>query len=184
MSDGINFTILPLWENMNFNRSCTLYGNWLSAFLKDYISLQTNITLGSSAGPLLSYFESALPEDYIFPGNGTLGAFYGTILELVWVERAVSKAGLESVGRSGLLTSMRDSYYANPNDTIDTGFFTFQGKFYEYAYIGPRVVCRPEYCMALGYTGNMDLTGIGVRLALVYQSSGSNSRQEYAFICG
>lgn len=37
-------------------------------------------------------------------------------------------------------------------------------EFYHNVYQAPISWCHPEYCKALGYTGNMDLTGIGVSL--------------------
>lgn len=41
-------------------------------------------------------------------------------------------------------------------------------EFYDYVLMGPSATCRDQYCMALGSTGNNDLTGIGVWIILFF----------------
>ncbi|ROV87340.1 hypothetical protein VMCG_10696 [Cytospora schulzeri] len=133
MSDGANFTMFPLWGNMNFTQNCTLYGNWLSTFVQDS-PWDPGMTLDGSAWLIVRYFESALPDNYTFPGDGTWGKYYGTILDCNYV------------------------------DKNETGIW-MTDQFYDNVLMGPSEPCRPQYCMALGFTGNMDLTGIGVFVA-------------------
>ncbi|KUI63423.1 hypothetical protein VM1G_10263 [Cytospora mali] len=152
MSNGVNFTDFPLWENMNFTRNCSYYGNWLSTFVQDN-SWQKNETLRGSTLLIIEYFISALPNNNtldrhnIFSiDNETVGVgnYFGKILEWYgW--------------------NVYNSMYTTDNGTED--YIMMTDEFYDHVLIGPRDTCRPEYCKALGFTGNMDLTGIGVFVA-------------------
>lgn len=80
MSDGVNFTAFPLWEDMDFTKDCSLYGNWLYSFLKENVWNPAE-SFDGSALVTIYYFKSALPESYSFPWDGPLGADDGMILD-------------------------------------------------------------------------------------------------------
>jgi hypothetical protein len=137
MSDGGNFTDFPLWEDMDFSQNCTLYGNWVASFLMPN-PWDPRSKMGGSIPLGIDYFVSATPSDFVIPDSPS--------------------------GEQALMMEINRWFtfnlYNHFNET--DGFWYLSDEFLKRAVSMPVVTCSKEYCKALGYTGNADLTGIGV----------------------
>lgn len=79
MSDGVNFTKLPLWEAMNFTHDCKAWGHWYTTFIAPS-HWNSSEFLDGDAQAVLRYFISSLPD----PQRGELPPVDSTdALELI-----------------------------------------------------------------------------------------------------
>lgn len=137
MSDGVHFTNFPLWEDMDFAQNCTVFGNWLSSFLMPN-PWDTREKMGASFPLSIEYFLTATPSNFSYPETPD--------------------------DQQALMIEINEWFtfnlYNHLNGTDD--FWYLSDEFLERAVWTPLEYCPAEYCKALGYTGNADLTGIGV----------------------
>jgi hypothetical protein len=136
MSDGVNFVNFPRWDEMDFSRNCTAFGNWLAAFLVPNPWNPTE-SLGGSFGLSITLFVESLPTDFKFPENSSVPVLSGEIGEwFTW-------------NLINVYNKSADTWDMNP-------------QFQQRVFVDPIENCPVEFCKAVGYTGNADLTGIGV----------------------
>jgi hypothetical protein len=138
MSDGVNFTLLPTWDEMDFSRNCTLYGNFLASFLMPNPWDPTEYLGGS-------YYLSVLLFLYSVPDNYYPSSY--TTEEIQELYETITRWYMHNI-----------NHHLNPVTQI----FETSDEFSEKVIWEPINNCPAEYCKALGYTGNADLTGIGV----------------------
>jgi hypothetical protein len=139
--------IPPPWKDLNFTRDCEKYGWWLSSLLTP------DTWLGDMAYPLdLNYFRSyhlllsAIPTGYPEP-NATQAAIWWMDVTMAYFDAAVCNPQA--------MTALCNEYVRK------LGLIT------ENIYNPGVVHCTPEVCRALARSGNPDLAGLGVRLALI-----------------
>lgn len=139
MSDGVYFPELPLWEDMDFAANCTIWGNWLSSvFLPNPWNKAE--TLGGSYVLGLELFADSSPVD-----------FYDISL-------ASNMTVSETFARISQWYTWHSYYYFNETEDI----WQYSPEFLSNVVFYPISECQAAYCKAMGYTGNADLTGIGV----------------------
>lgn len=82
MSDGVHFTMFPLWEDMNFTSDCEAYGNWYSTFV-DLNSWDKSQYLDGDTRLVFEYFTKSLPPNWTWPAgeNWTDADYVGKVLE-------------------------------------------------------------------------------------------------------
>lgn len=143
MSDGVNFPQLPLWEDMDFAADCDVWGNWMaSRYLPN--PWNKSETLGGTYVLGINLFAAASPVDFYTiadQANLTIPEAYSGISQ--WFTWHTLNTWNETEG----------NWDTSP-------------EFYENVIYAPFLQCTAEYCKSLGYTGNADLTGIGVRHTL------------------
>lgn len=146
MSDGVHFTNLPLWEDMDFAQNCTVFGNWLSSFLMPN-PWDTREKMGASFPLSIEYFLTATPSNFSVPEAPD--------------------------DQQALMIEITEWFtfnlYNHLNGTDD--FWYLSDEFLERAVWTPLEYCPAEYCKALGYTGNADLTGIGVHVSYYVEAT-------------
>jgi len=137
MSDGVNFTNFPLWEEMDFSRNCTIFGNWLSSFLMPN-PWDPRETMGASFSLSIDFFISATPDNFTL--------------------------SVDPDEQQAQLLEINEWFTYNMYNYLDEtdGYWYLSDQFIDAAVWTPLDYCPAEYCKALGYTGNADLTGIGV----------------------
>jgi hypothetical protein len=136
MSNGVNFTNLPSWDEMDFSKNCTLFGNWLSSYLMPN-PWDNRQVLGASFPLSLDYFLSATPDTFTIPSSAD--------------------------EQQALILEINEWFAFNLFSYVDDdGYWYLSDDFFNRAVWDPVGLCPAEYCKALGYTGNADLTGIGV----------------------
>lgn len=134
MSDGEFYTDFPPWDQMDFSRNCTAYGNWLASFLMPN-PWQKDQKLGGSYPLSIHFVLESIPPGFEFNATGQ---------DLI-------------VRISQWFTYNLYNRY-NKTDQL----FYLSDEFFNRAIWAPTETCRAEYCKAMAYTGNADLTGIGV----------------------
>lgn len=145
MSDGVSFTDLPRWEAMNFSQNCTLFGNWLSSFLMPN-PWDTREKMGASFTLSIEYFLSATPDDFTFPETPDEA--------------------------QALMLEINKWFTYNLYNHLDADdYWYLSDEFIDRAVWKPVESCPVEYCKALGYTGNADLTGIGVQVSYFVEAT-------------
>jgi hypothetical protein len=137
MSDGANFTDLPLWEEMDFSQNCTVFGNWLSSFLMPN-PWDSHEKMGGSIPLSIDFFVSATPSSFVVP------------------DAADEQQALMLEINEWFTFNLYN--YLNETD----GYWYLSDEFIDRVVRTPVEHCPKEYCKAMGYTGNADLTGIGV----------------------
>lgn len=134
--------MLPSWDEMDFAANCTTWGNFVSSFVEPNPWADDNVLLGS----------------------------YQTTIELF---EASAPVGTFDTGEFGNLTALEQRakiaewYTWNVYGTlipVDENLVQFNQSTPFWIHVGalPIEKCQDEYCSALGYTGNTDLTGVGV----------------------
>ena len=126
---------------MDFGKNCTVWGNFLSNFYRRDPWQPEYSSFGSYDQTILLFYESC-PDGTFYTGE------FGEMAE------EDQNARISEWYAWNLYRSIDDDGIFPINDTTD--YFTFK-LFYE-----PTDKCLDEYCNALEYTGNPDLTGIGV----------------------
>ncbi|KAL1872442.1 hypothetical protein VTK73DRAFT_1520 [Phialemonium thermophilum] len=141
MSDGTHFPDLPLWSQMDFSANCSLWGNWLAAFLLPN-PWRPSEMLGGSYPLGISLFAQSSPADFFDSSNMTSTELFGIIS--AWYSWNIFNHWVGS-------------------DT--DGFWNWTSEFATNVIEAPIASCPEEYCKAVAYTGNADLTGIGVHVS-------------------
>lgn len=143
MADGDNFSDFPSWELMNFSNNCTIWGDWLGIVLTPDTSLgDTTRLIGPSIWSGTALFITSLPDNGTdYQGNRTIPEVYARISQ--WYAYNIF-------------------YQWNGTDDFSDGNWIINPDFINNVVIKPALQCPDEYCHALAYVGNSDLTGIGV----------------------
>lgn len=137
MSDGVLFTSLPTWDQMDFRQNCSLYGNWLASYIMPN-PWDTSERVGASFLLSLDYFIASTPVSWDLP---TAAERQQKVLQDI----------------SSWFTYHMYNFY-NSTD----GYWYISEEFKLRAIEEPVESCPAEFCKALGYTGNADTVGIGV----------------------
>ncbi|KAB5517452.1 hypothetical protein GE09DRAFT_1230809 [Coniochaeta sp. 2T2.1] len=146
MSDGVNFTNFPAWEEMDFSQNCTVFGNWLASFLMPN-PWDPRERMGGSLPLSISFFLSATPDNFTVPDTAE--------------------------GQQDLMVEINEWFTFNLYNyyNFTDEFWYLSEEFRERAIWAPLDFCPAEYCKALGYTGNADLTGIGVHVSYYVEAT-------------
>ncbi|EXF78270.1 hypothetical protein CFIO01_00265 [Colletotrichum fioriniae PJ7] len=120
------------WEQLDFNRNCTNWGQWLAAMLQPD-PWDPKSTRGMSVQLSMSLYSTAMPKGY----------------ETTYSEVSYWFA-----------YNMYHTPY--PENSSDPSYYLFSTRFNETVLWGPKEHCEAEFCKAVGYTGSQDLCGIGV----------------------
>jgi hypothetical protein len=137
MSNGTDFPMLPTWDEMDFSRNCTAYGNFLASFLMPN-PWNPREAIGGSYMLGIQFFYYSKPDTFQYPNS--------------------------SVEIEALFEDITAWYIRNIYDHYDpvTGYWYKSDDFLQRVIWDPIKSCPAAYCKALGYSGNADLTGIGV----------------------
>lgn len=137
MSNGTDFPMLPRWDEMDFSKNCTAYGNFLASFLMPNPWDQRE-TIGGSYMLGMEFFYYSKPDTFEYPS--------------------------ESQEIEAMFEQITAWYIRNIYDHFDPidGYWYKSDEFKKRVLWDPVYKCPAEYCKAVGYTGNADLTGIGV----------------------
>lgn len=152
-------TPFPSWSQLNFSRNCTAYGQWLSTLIAPNTWNKAD-TLSGSITTSIELFNSAIPDGWVFtsnasgtPTNFTLDAptvydteYFGDVLQ--WFTTHLYSAYNATEGQ----------WYADAD-------------FVNNAVWDPADKCPNEFCKAIAFTGNADLSGIGVIISYYIESS-------------
>ena len=133
--------LIPSLSELNFSQNCTLYGEWLSVLITPN-PWEPTLTLGGSITISILYLLSAFPEGWKAPAWA---------IEANATEADVFTAEMEWWTRGFF------SYY-NETDEL----YWPDPEFVNRTIWDPKEACPAAFCRAVGYTGNADLTGIGV----------------------
>lgn len=144
MADGTHFADFPPWELMNFSNDCAIWGDWLGIVLTPDPSNPSSL-IGPASFTGLDLFVASLPANGTdYQGNRTYAEIFSRISE--WYTY--------------------NMYYDwNGSDDFTEGYYTMNPKFLQNVVAEPANNCVPEFCSAMAYTGNVDLTGVGVSLS-------------------
>jgi len=133
--------VVPGFDQLNFASNCTIYGQWLSALITPD-PWEPNLSLGGSIALSLLYLSSALPNDWQLPS---------------WAEEAnITLVDLPTIAMEWW--AMNFFSYLNETDQM----FWPDPLFLNRTIWDVKEKCPAAFCKAVGYTGNADLTGIGV----------------------
>lgn len=121
------------WEQLDFNRNCTNWGQWLAAMLQPD-PWDPKSTRGMSVQLSMTLYSTAMPKGY---------------------ETTYSDVSY------WFAYNMYHTPY--PENSSDPTYYLFSTRFNETVLWGPKEHCEAEFCKAVGYTGSQDLCGIGVR---------------------
>jgi len=143
MADGANFADFPSWELLDFSKDCSVWGDWLGIVLTPDPAKPTDL-IGPGYWSSINLFISSLPPNgTAYMGNRTFSEVYGRINE--WY-------------------SYNMYYEWNGKADFSEGYYTMNPEFQTKVLVDPIETCQVEYCNAMAYVGNADLTGIGVSL--------------------
>lgn len=149
--------VFPDWLQLNFSSNCTAYGQWLSAFVSPN-PWSPQDALGGSIPLSLALFTGALPANWTFvdgsnatavvTAGGTPGgsAYFGDVMQ--WFTTHLF-------------------YQLDPEDQL----WYAEPAFVDHVIWTPAEKCPREFCKAIAFTGNADLSGIGVVVSYYIEAS-------------
>lgn len=146
MSDD-NFPLMPPWEDMDFTANCTAWGNWLATWFLPNPWDRLQILEGGYS-PTFTLIDSAVPEGIVarvLDGNSsiTLPKVLSKTHEW-WSYHLYNMYEWDADG-AVLDYDLDSAFWLN---VMEPGMYN----------------CQKEVCKAQAYTGNADITGIGVGL--------------------
>ncbi|EPE02201.1 hypothetical protein F503_06117 [Ophiostoma piceae UAMH 11346] len=143
-------TPLPSWSQLNFSRNCTAYGQWLSAFISPNTWNRAD-SLGGSIPLSIELFNSALPEGWVYTSN---------------------QSGTPTNWTLGVSTAAEQQYFGDVLKWFTTHLYSTynatEGQWYvdidfvDNVVWDPADKCPNAFCKAIAFTGNADISGIGI----------------------
>ncbi|CAK7271196.1 hypothetical protein SEPCBS119000_004477 [Sporothrix epigloea] len=159
MATGSN--VFPGWDQLDFARNCSAYGHWLAAFIAPH-PWTPEEALGGSIPFSIAFMTSALPPGWVFNGSSLGG---GAALNATEVVR--SPAGTAYFG--SVMQWFTAHMYTTYNATDDMWYM--DPEFADRVVWEPAYRCGREFCKAIAFTGNADLSGIGIVIAYYIEAS-------------
>ncbi|CAK7211615.1 hypothetical protein SBRCBS47491_001184 [Sporothrix bragantina] len=154
--------VFPGWDQLNFSRDCSAYGQWLAAFIAPN-PWTPDEALGGSIPLSIKLLASALPPGWTFHDNSSsTGGENITVLEAV-----TSSAGTAYF--SDAMQWFVAHMYTTWNETDQLWYA--DPDFVDNVVWAPSIKCDREFCKAIAFTGNADLSGIGIVIAYYIEAS-------------
>ena len=142
MSDDEPFSNLPGWEDLDFAADCDAWGNWLATFIQPNTWDPATSLDGSFATSLVLYQAASESAFAASPAleNTPHQKLAGDILGW-WAYHLYGMVILDD------------------NETVSVDQ---NADFMQHVIVAPSEKCPDEMCKAFGFSGNDDITGIGV----------------------
>lgn len=150
---------IPDWPQLDFARNCSAYGQWLAAFVAPN-PWNPEEALGGSIPLTILLVSHALPPGWVF--NETFGGDGGN-----WSQTIQSPAGTAYFG--DVMQWLTSHMYKTYNETDDQWYA--DPAFVDNVIWTPADKCPREFCKAIAFTGNADLSGIGVIISYYIEAS-------------
>ncbi|KAL1900970.1 hypothetical protein Sste5346_002032 [Sporothrix stenoceras] len=157
--DNPGAAAIPDWSQLNFARNCSAYGEWLAAFVAPN-PWNPEEALGGSIPLTVLLVSNALPPGWTF--NESFGGDGGN-----WSQTIESPAGTAYFG--DVMQWFTSKLYNTYNAT--DGQWYADPSFVDNVIWTPADQCPREFCKAIAFTGNADLSGIGVVISYYIEAS-------------
>lgn len=153
--------VIPGWDQLDFARDCSAYGQWLAAFIAPN-PWTPDEALGGSIPLSIVLMSNALPPGWVFNDTSVDGGVALNATEVVQ-----SSAGTAYF--SSVMQWFVAHLYATYNDT--DGQWYADSEFVDHVVWEPASRCGREFCKAIAFTSNADLSGIGIVIAYYIEAS-------------
>ncbi|TLS23381.1 uncharacterized protein PpBr36_06475 [Pyricularia pennisetigena] len=138
----------PRWQDMDFSKNCTIYGAWLTAYITTYRFVIPVSDKKAVLGPNLQltpvFVGMALPDNFKLPEGSLRG-------------KTVAEVNVDA--------ELNSWFYANLQRINANGTLVVNEDFLRHTIFEPFDKCTTEYCTAIGFLGNADMTGIGIMIS-------------------
>ncbi|KAI6579463.1 hypothetical protein MCOR06_010058 [Pyricularia oryzae] len=131
----------PNWKETDFSKHCEKYGNWLTAYTTAYRG-DKKAVLGPTLELTPGFVWMGMPKNFTHADG--------------------SVSDLSDIGLNGV-TELNSWFLGNLQKTDENGT-ALNEEFLFHTIFGPFDKCTEEYCKAIGFLGNADMTGIGVMI--------------------
>ncbi|CAK7269212.1 hypothetical protein SEPCBS57363_003487 [Sporothrix epigloea] len=154
-------SVIPGWDQLDFARDCSAYGQWLAAFIAPN-PWTPEEALGGSIPLSIVLMSYALPPGWVFNDTSVDGGVALNMTEVVH-----SSAG------TPYFSSVMQWFVAHLYTTYNTtdGQWYADDEFVDHVVWEPANRCGREFCKAIAFTSNADLSGIGIIIAYYIEAS-------------
>ncbi|EFX06034.1 hypothetical protein CMQ_4103 [Grosmannia clavigera kw1407] len=150
--------VLPSWDQLNFSRNCTAFGQWLYSFITAN-SWDKQATFGGSVTLSLEMFDAAVPPDWSYLQNASDAQ----------TATPDGRAAAATIYYGRVLQWFSANLFWSYNST--TASWDSSPSFSENVIWQPAVACPEHFCKAVAFTGNSDLSGIGVLISYLTEAT-------------
>ncbi|TLD32709.1 hypothetical protein PspLS_01004 [Pyricularia sp. CBS 133598] len=131
----------PKWDKMDFGKNCTVYGKWLTTFFTKNRA-DKKLFLGPNLADTPEFVLKALPDNFSLEDPTMNGIVLTTELNSWFSANLAEWAETADIEDENFLFSVVFKPIFKPIDN-----------------------CKSEFCEAVGFIGNADMTGIGVMIS-------------------
>ncbi|CAK7198225.1 hypothetical protein SEUCBS139899_000883 [Sporothrix eucalyptigena] len=155
-------SIFPDWSQLDFARNCSSYGQWLAAFIAPN-PWTPEEALGGSIPLSIILMSHSLPPGWTFNDSSAPNSTGGQ----GWAETIESPAGTAyfSDVMQWFVAHIYHTYNASNN------LWYADPQFVDNVVWSPADKCGREFCKAIAFTGNADLSGIGIVISYYIEAS-------------
>ena len=155
--------VFPGWDQLDFGRNCSAYGQWLAALIAPN-PWKPQEALGGSIPLSIVLMTHALPPGWTFNDTSSSGGGSEPFNATATTESPAGTAYFRDV-----MQWFVDHMYATYNET--NGLWYADPDFVANVVWDPATRCTREFCKAIAFTGNADLSGIGIVIAYYIEAA-------------